>query len=139
MLWISWCVLVRRDFVFFVFFFVFFFERTQPGPPMKPPCLIYLPTRNSNVVVIVMSKLCLLSFFLSFFCYGLTRPAASMRPPCLIYLPTSKSNNVLVMVMSKLWLLSFFAFFFYGLWHDSYFLLSLADYVFLLLFVWVLL
>ena len=47
LLWISWCVLVRRDFVSFFRFF-FLFERTRPAASMTPPCLIYLSTSNEE-------------------------------------------------------------------------------------------
>ena len=44
LLWISWCVLVRRDFVLFCFRFLFFFERRRPDEGTRPLCLICLST-----------------------------------------------------------------------------------------------
>ena len=47
LLWIPWCIWMRRN---FVFFFGFFFERTRPATSMRPPCLIY-PSTSSMVFV----------------------------------------------------------------------------------------
>ena len=44
LLWISWCVLVRRDFYFYFFPLFFFFERTRPTRPAASMCPIYLST-----------------------------------------------------------------------------------------------
>ena len=54
LLWISWCVWVRRDFVGGVRFF--FFERTRPAASMRPPCLIYLSTSNEAVFCLQAQK-----------------------------------------------------------------------------------
>ena len=47
LLWISWCVLGGAD------FFVFFFLRThtRPAANMRPPCLIYLSTSITGIII----------------------------------------------------------------------------------------
>ena len=46
LLWISWCVWVRREIFLFVFSVFFFFERTRPAASTRTPCLIDLSTSN---------------------------------------------------------------------------------------------
>ena len=54
LLWISWCVWVRRDFG--EVFRFFFFERTRSAASMRPPCLIYLSTSTGGICSVATRK-----------------------------------------------------------------------------------
>ena len=52
-LWISWCVFLGA--AGFRVFSHFFVERARPAASMRPPCLIYLPTRTGTKLRAVSS------------------------------------------------------------------------------------
>ena len=54
---ISWCVLGGADFFVFYFFSIFFFfEHARPAASMRPPCLIYVSTRNEAVFCLYIGQ-----------------------------------------------------------------------------------
>ena len=81
LLWISWCVWVRRDFVGGVRFF--FFERTRPAASMRPPCLIHLLLVLRFNVYLFLAQCEQVYLFLA--TAHLYNTCGTLLPDCLLY------------------------------------------------------